>query len=43
MKFNPRISLLLDRCTIAAERGKWFARIMKWILEEMFIPKRMIR
>jgi hypothetical protein len=43
MKFNKKASLLLDRCTIAAERGYWIARIVKLIIEELFVPRRMIR
>jgi hypothetical protein len=41
MNFNPRISLLIDRCTVASERGWRLARVLLHILERLFIPRRM--
>jgi hypothetical protein len=40
MNFHPRISLLLDRLLLATERGSRIARIIKRVVEDMFIPKK---
>lgn len=41
MKFHPRASLLIDRYTLAAERGGRLARLVLRILERLFVPRRM--
>jgi hypothetical protein len=33
MNFHPRLSLTLDRAIVAKERGAWYGRLFKRIVE----------